>query len=323
MAEANAVEEGSIPDPSLDEGVNQEAEGTTAGLFGNDFDDSGVKEAPATETKSAETVVPEVKADAPVVDFLNLDEIGDRKVKTKIDGVEGEVSLSELVKGYQTDKHLSQKGQELGAQRLKLSEQQKQIDDALANIQQPAQHQAPMASMPEGFDPEMLDETTRAAFNSQNGQIQTLTDTINNLAVSMQGVQLEQQYKQIDAMLKAENPEVFTDFMPMIGEVEAAIMSMPPERQAEYGNAVGYRDVYKTLKIAKMHNATSDQSNEVKVVPIESGGGVSTSAEAASSSQYQAQFTKMQDAAARQDIRDFTGGNPLEEAARLIGLKGY
>lgn len=320
MAE-NAEVEGSTVEETP-EAANQATEGTTTDLFGKDFDGDGnrVKEAPKAEVKTEETVVPEVKVDESN-DFLNLDEIGDRKLKTKIDGKEGEITVKEALKGYQTDKSLSQKGQELGAQRQALTAQQTQIEEGLAQIKAfQGQPQAPMASVPE-YNPENLDDDTKAVFASLTSQIQAQNDTITNLANSMQGVQLEQQYKQIDSMLRAEDP-IFNDFMSKIGEVESAIMNMSPEMQVQYGTPVGYKDVYKSIKIKEIQ-ASPSQTNEVKVTPIESGGGVATGAEAASNSAYQNQMAKLKDSAARQDIRDWAGGDPVEEAAKLFTMKGY
>ena len=45
---------------------------------------------------------------------LTLDSLKGKKVKVKIDGVEKVVNAEDLWKGYQTDQHLSQKGQKIG-----------------------------------------------------------------------------------------------------------------------------------------------------------------------------------------------------------------
>ena len=58
-------------------------------------------------------------ADVFTADDLDLD----AKVSVKIDGEEMEVSFGDLIKGYQTDAHLSKKGREFG-------EAQKQFEEA-------------------------------------------------------------------------------------------------------------------------------------------------------------------------------------------------
>lgn len=325
MAKKNAVLEGSTSEPV--EEASAAPTSTTSNLF-PDFDDKGerlnaVPEAPEQEAvKKEEAVAPEVKADP--ADYLNLEEMSGKKVKTKIDGIDGEVSLEELVKGYQTNKHLSQRGQELGAQRLAITEQQKRIDETLAKVEGGTIPQAQIPTAPLGFDPEMLDDTSKAAFAMQANQIQALTDTVNTFATSMQGVQVDQQLKQIDSVLKAENPE-FHDFMAKIPEIENAILSMAPEMQAEYGTSVGYMNIYKSLKFQEVQGGKSgvDERATVTLTPIESGSGLATGADTSNNAEYQKQFGNLKDAAARQDIRDWNGGNPLEEAAKLLTMKGY
>lgn len=56
-------------------------------------------------------------------DVYNLDDFDEFKVNVKIDGVDTPVSIQDLVKGYATDQHLSQKGRELGDARKALDEE--------------------------------------------------------------------------------------------------------------------------------------------------------------------------------------------------------
>ena len=89
---AEADEE--VEDPDSEEVVSEEDEEEVE----EDVDEDGADEAPTQE------------ADVFTADDLDLD----AKVQVKIDGEEMEVSFGDLLKGYQTDSHLSKKGRELG-----------------------------------------------------------------------------------------------------------------------------------------------------------------------------------------------------------------
>lgn len=86
------------------------------------------------EGEDATEEVPTQEPEVYSADDLDLD----AKVKVKIDGEETEVSFGDLVKGYQTDAHLSKKGRELGEARKEIeAEKEKQLGD-LTNISQAA-----------------------------------------------------------------------------------------------------------------------------------------------------------------------------------------
>ena len=114
----NEVEEVPLPDEEVSEEVPEES--TT--------EDDQVEEESEIETESEETAeetegedveetteVPEVYA----AEDLDLD----AKVKVKIDGKESEVTFQDLLKGYQTDQSLTNKGRELGEARKALDEE--------------------------------------------------------------------------------------------------------------------------------------------------------------------------------------------------------
>jgi hypothetical protein len=104
--------------------------GTTARLF-PDMVEAPKEEPAAPPAKPAEPTPPkkeEPKAEAPVTpepDHLDIEPLGAKKVKVKIDGKEELVSLADVVRGYQTDRHLTQKGQKLAEERKRLEEERK------------------------------------------------------------------------------------------------------------------------------------------------------------------------------------------------------
>ena len=90
-------EESVDEDPETDEAVSEEEEEIEEEV--EDIEDEDAGEEPATQ-----------EADVFSSDDLDLD----AQVMVKIDGDEQAVSFGDLLKGYQTDAHLSKKGRELG-----------------------------------------------------------------------------------------------------------------------------------------------------------------------------------------------------------------
>lgn len=71
-------------------------------------------------------------------DFLDVDDSGKFHIKTNVDGQQGKTTLKDLVKSYQIDKHLTQKGQEI----QKLEEQRKRELSEFVNKTQSFAQQA-------------------------------------------------------------------------------------------------------------------------------------------------------------------------------------
>lgn len=98
--------ESEVPDPeeSVEEEDDQEAEEAVS------EEEEEVEEVEEEEVEEDADDESATQADVFTADDLDLD----AKVLVKIDGEEMEVSFGDLMKGYQTDAHLSKKGRELG-----------------------------------------------------------------------------------------------------------------------------------------------------------------------------------------------------------------
>ena len=80
-----------------------------------------VESAPAEVGQAVESEVGQAtESSAPSYDYVNVDEIGDRYVKVKIDGQELDVPVKEALSGYQRQADYTRKTQELAAQRESL-----------------------------------------------------------------------------------------------------------------------------------------------------------------------------------------------------------
>ena len=112
------VEEVPLPDEEVSEEIPEET--TTA--------DDQVEEESEIETESEETTEEtegeDVEETTEVPEVYTADDLDlDAKVKVKIDGTESEVTFQDLLKGYQTDQSLTNKGRELGEARKALDEE--------------------------------------------------------------------------------------------------------------------------------------------------------------------------------------------------------
>ena len=132
------AEEEKVQDP--EESVEEEDPETEEAVS-----ESEEEESEETEEEVADEDAPEgatQEAEAYSADELDLD----AKVVVKVDGEETEVSFGDLLKGYQTDSHLSKKGREIG-------EAQKALDaertEKLKEIETLAQASASMLSSEE------------------------------------------------------------------------------------------------------------------------------------------------------------------------------
>ena len=99
-----SVEE--VEDPEPEEAVSEEEEEVEEHEEEEEVEDAG--EEPATQETEIFTA-----------DDLDLD----ARLSVKVDGEEMEVSFGDLIKGYQTDAHLSKKGRELGEAQKALDEE--------------------------------------------------------------------------------------------------------------------------------------------------------------------------------------------------------
>ena len=116
-----------VEDPDTEEAVSEEeteeSEETTEEVADEDAPEEGA-------TQEAEVLTAEE---------LDLD----AKVMVKVDGAEAEVSFGDLLKGYQTDAHLSKKGREIGEAQKALEEER---TNKLAEVENLAQATAAMLS---------------------------------------------------------------------------------------------------------------------------------------------------------------------------------
>ena len=123
MANSPIMEEVGIPlpeeevhDDGADESVDEDPEAEEAVEEDDEEEVEEVEEEEVEEDADDESAT---QGDTYTTDDLDLD----AKLVVKVDGEEMEVSFGDLVKGYQTDAHLSKKGRELGEAQKALEEE--------------------------------------------------------------------------------------------------------------------------------------------------------------------------------------------------------
>jgi hypothetical protein len=230
------------------------------------------------EPPKAEEPEPEV-FETPVQNTrLSLDEHGDHIVTVKIDGVEKEVSFKDVLRGYQTDQYLTQKGQKLALERQTFEEMRRTVAPA-------------KAPEPEEVDP--LTEILQPYIKPFQAKIAALENALQEVSVVTAPAKYQQNLTNLDNRLKEEG---FDDFMAYVPKIEDFIKSLPFEQQTQYDNQFAYIDLYKTYKIKDIvakanqpHNP--DPRPAPKVTPIEPVGGTPTGADTFQG-QYKAAFDK-------------------------------
>lgn len=103
-----------IPVPSEDDSVEEDPEESS--LEQEEESDDSDQEELEEEGEEGDDEESTSESDSLSVDDLDLD----AKLTVKVDGEEMDVSFGDLIKGYQTDQHLSKKGRELGEARKSL-----------------------------------------------------------------------------------------------------------------------------------------------------------------------------------------------------------
>jgi hypothetical protein len=217
------------------------------------------------EAGGEEEASPGIKTTPVVDDLLDPDQFGSKKVKVKVDGVEMEVTFKELLKGFQLERHLTQKGQALGEKERTLREWEQTLMDKVTT---------PMQASP-ADDP--LLEVVDPYVKPLKQEIEDLKKVVKELKGTTQPIEYQQNLKRVDSHLRKSG---YDDFMSYVPEIEQAILAMPIEEQVEYDNPQAFMNLYKDFKIRDLKTAPKQRANpderpkpKVSRIDVESGSG--------------------------------------------------
>ncbi len=252
-----------------------------------------------TETKTEEP--PEARPEPTETKYLSLEEFGNHVVKLKVGGEEQEVPFKDVIRGTQTDKYLTQKGQQL-------AEQFKQLEKAKDGLIDKSKGAEVKASPEDEYGTD-LPEASSTEVMELKQQIAILTNNLSSITATLAPTVYEQEIKSIDAYLKSQG---YDDFMEHRAEIESYFNTLTVEQRAVLteGDVV---NKYKDLKIAKMVKAQAEaaakpveERKAPTVVNINAGGGPPSGGD-----DYDAKYAKAM--AKAQETQDFT---------EVLGLKG-
>lgn len=275
--------------------------GTSAKIFPDLLED----ETPVESLPEEKEVELEKKADEPKkepkkepkdkVEYLSLDDLGDKKVKITVDGVEKEVPFSELHKNYQTWEHLSRKGQ-------KIAEQEKKFKDSLEPKEKPAvPAKQELPEEDEWLRPYI--EPLYQKINAVVNQNTALSERIEFLQEVTRPAYYQSNLTDIDKGMKSKG---FDDFLEFVPEIESSIKELEIANAEEFkrlNTKDGYVEIYKDLKLKKLSTPKDipaeipkkvDERPVPKVTSVESGSGPPAGIENVDAS-YQEAFKKAQD----------------------------
>lgn len=197
-------------------------------------------------------------------DLIDTENYGKKKVRVKVDGVESEVTLQDLIKGYQTDQYLTKKGQKIG-------EEKRLVENIIAELG--LNKQAPAQTVPQQEEDPLLD-VLKPYVDPLLNEIKSLKQTVQQLSNVTQPQVYQSNLRELDTYLKQQGHD---DFMEYVPKIESFIYNMPIEKQAEYNTPLAFAQTYLNLKIKdlKQGAATSPPKKEKTVVHtrVESGGG--------------------------------------------------
>lgn len=243
-------------DSTTEEQASQE-ENLTSKLFADLAEDETLPETKQAETKDVSPTPEEENKKTPTVpEYLDTQEFGDKKVKVKVDGVEMEIPFKDVVKGYQTDQYLTQKGQ-------KIAEERKRQEIPKPEFVPDDEYIDPMAAK---HIKELQEELHRVKENEYG------------ISLELAPLRYDRTMTAIDTKMKQEG---FADFKDKLPEIEKILFAMPPDKMAIYDNQQGFEFLYKNLKLGEFKKASEekpkkpDERPKPKVIPIESSSSPS------------------------------------------------
>lgn len=221
-------------------------------------EDKGTEIANSQASKKEEVAAP-LETKSP--EYLDIQDFGDKKVKVKVDGVETEIPFKDVVKGYQTERYLTQKGQMIAEEKKKLQE----------TAIPPTVH-----SDDDYIDPLMVEK-----MRGLEKKLEVAEETIKMAVSELTPIRYERNLSVIDSEMKTEG---LTDFKEKVPEIEKIIRAMPPDKAETYDTIDGFKFLYKNLKLQELvkkqagtteKHTNADVRPTPKVVQIESGSSPS------------------------------------------------
>lgn len=252
--------------PTPQDGMAPQQTGLTESIFGPQAQEPAPQPAPGPDKAQPEPdkappvavppkEEPPAAAPSPEPEYLDLQAFGEKKVKVKIDGQEMEVPFREVVKGYQTDQHLSKKGQRIA--------EEKQRFERDRNAVQPVPPPK-LESIRTDNDP--LYEVVKPYLEPLKQELAEAKQVISSLTTITGPVQYQQNLKALDVEMRKAG---FSDFMEYVPRIETELSGMDEESQKQYDSRQGFETLYLRMKVQEKGKSTNPDARPVpKMEPI-------------------------------------------------------
>mgnify|MGYP001587079480 FL=1 len=260
---------------------------TTTDMLFPDFMESAEATLPEPKTEELAKEAPEI---LPELKTLTVDEYGDKMVKVKIEGVEKEVSFKDLLKGYQTDQYLTQKGH-------KIAEEKRYLDSLLQS--RPIEQLG--SPVPDENDDLYFNEVIKPQTEAIKQEIKQLKDIMAQTTQVIGPMQYRNDLEKLDTYMKQQG---FDDFMAYVPQIENEVLHAPVEQMARMRSFETYAQLYQGMKLRDMKEQLAEIKNKPpekpklpderprpKISAIESAGATSSGADDEIAS-YNAAFKK-------------------------------
>lgn len=202
------------------------------------------QEPPAPETPPA--------SPAPSDEFLDIEALANKKIKTKIDGKEEVRTLKELRDQYQIKKHLDQAADRIGDERRKLAEERRQLQELRAN-QPPAFVPRETEFQPNGTQPVPQQTPANPPLDPVYARLQFLEQQLHQLTEGTRPAIYQSNRQRVAQELQSQG---FNDFLDYIPKMEAHMGTIPdPQMQAFYDTPMGAKALYFQLKAQEMKDS--------------------------------------------------------------------
>lgn len=222
-------------------------------------------EAAADEASEAPKpdVKPETKPEAKGPEYLDLTQISGKMVKVKVDGVEMDVPAEDVIKNYQLDRHLTQRGQSLSEKEKELNGLKDTLNEIKAEV---------LAAPKPGEAPAIPD----ARIESISKKIEEIESAIRPV-VTKEAVE-----KGIERLDQAVRENLgYEDFRAKIPEIQAEISKnfkdprKPTEEElAKFDTLAMWYQGFQTVKLRELRGKPAESTLPPKPAPKVPAGPV-------------------------------------------------
>lgn len=172
-------------------------------------------------------------------DYLDVEDDGKIRIKTKVDGEEGKTTLQDLLKSYQVDAHLTKKGQEI----QKLEEQRKrELSEFVSKTQSFAQQSASiLESLKEAYVQPLSEADLKALRESDPAEYAARKEEQRDREIRFANM-ANTALRQIEEAQKSQSEEMQRQYQAYLHEQGRMLEKNIPNIKTEAKNIASYAE---------------------------------------------------------------------------------